>query len=227
MMDFEELRSMFQGVERGEWHRHENGGGWVEHTASVADSAYVGPDAVVREKAYVDNCASICNRAIVSGCARIEDDVLIEGNALVRDTALVRNSVVVKGRAKICDSAQVSGNAVISGYARLTEWCHVMGWENVEISHSAVIRGFAVIRGGKWKEAPFYIQGSAHTVQIARPGHIRIGCIEHPIKHWLLFYTSIGMARCYSEHRIAEYGKYIKLIAELHDMGVHKVVGYD
>jgi len=29
------------------WHKHSNGGGWVQDTAHVAESAYVGPNAEV------------------------------------------------------------------------------------------------------------------------------------------------------------------------------------
>ncbi len=45
-------------------HKHPNGGGWVADTASVADTAYVGPDAWVFGKAQVGD-------AQVFGYARV------------------------------------------------------------------------------------------------------------------------------------------------------------
>ena len=40
-----------------EQHQHKNGGGWVANTASVAYSAYVGPDAQVFGNAQVSESA--------------------------------------------------------------------------------------------------------------------------------------------------------------------------
>ena len=53
----------------GDWngpvaaHRHENGGGWVANTASVAPSAYVGPDARVYGMARIDDAARVFGKA--------------------------------------------------------------------------------------------------------------------------------------------------------------------
>jgi len=38
---------------RDGWHRHLNGGGWVQDTAAVEASAFVGPDAWVFDDAWV------------------------------------------------------------------------------------------------------------------------------------------------------------------------------
>jgi hypothetical protein len=46
-------------------HKHPNGGGWVADTATVDDTAYVGPDAKVYGNAWVSENAS------VSGDARV------------------------------------------------------------------------------------------------------------------------------------------------------------
>ena len=40
-----------------DWHRHQNGGGWVFHTARVAETAYIGPDAVVYGSAQISDYA--------------------------------------------------------------------------------------------------------------------------------------------------------------------------
>ncbi len=51
--------------ERPEWHRHPNGGGWVQDTAHVDDTAYVGPDAQVSGSARVYGSARVCGSAWV------------------------------------------------------------------------------------------------------------------------------------------------------------------
>ena len=41
--------------ERPGWHRHPNGGGWVQDTAHVDDTAYVGPKAWVYGSAWAEH----------------------------------------------------------------------------------------------------------------------------------------------------------------------------
>lgn len=52
--------------ERPGWHRHPNGGGWVEDTATVDETAYVGPDARVYGAARVSGNAEVFGAAQVS-----------------------------------------------------------------------------------------------------------------------------------------------------------------
>jgi tetrahydrodipicolinate N-succinyltransferase len=58
-------------------HKHPNGGGWVADTATVAETAYVGPDAQVYGNAQVSENAS------VYGGARVFEDARVSGNARV------------------------------------------------------------------------------------------------------------------------------------------------
>ena len=53
-------------------HQHPNGGGWVADTATVHESAYVGPDARVYGSAQVYDSAQVYGNARVSGNARVE-----------------------------------------------------------------------------------------------------------------------------------------------------------
>jgi hypothetical protein len=76
------------------WRRHKNGGGWVQATAKVEESAYVGPDAMVLDRAQV------------------------LGNASVEGFAVVMDSAVVKGHARLSGGALVNGSAVMDGYSR-------------------------------------------------------------------------------------------------------------
>ena len=45
--------------ERPGWHRHPNGGGWVQDTASVDETAHIGPDAQVFGTARVYGAARV------------------------------------------------------------------------------------------------------------------------------------------------------------------------
>ena len=46
-MTLQELQKEFPDATDAIWHRHSNGGGWVENTAYVDVSAFIGPDALV------------------------------------------------------------------------------------------------------------------------------------------------------------------------------------
>jgi len=65
-------------------HQHPNGGGWVADSSTVADTAFVAPNA------------------------------LVYGNARVCDNALVSGNARVSGYARVCDNAQVSGDAKVT-----------------------------------------------------------------------------------------------------------------
>ena len=82
--------------ERPGWHRHPNGGGWVQDTASVDETAYVGPDAEVYGNAQV------CGNARVFGNARVS------GTAQVSETARVSGAAEVSGNARVFGAAWVS-----------------------------------------------------------------------------------------------------------------------
>ena len=46
-MTLAELQKIFPNATEETWHKHPNGKGWVENTANVAETAYVGPKALV------------------------------------------------------------------------------------------------------------------------------------------------------------------------------------
>ncbi|MCF7730619.1 MAG: DUF6055 domain-containing protein [Akkermansiaceae bacterium] len=91
--------------------QHANGGGWKSTSATVDDTAFIGPD------------AQVLNSAQVRGNARIED------HAVVRNSAKVRDHAVVSGHAEVRDNAQVYGNA------KVRDWGRVFGY--VEIYENA------------------------------------------------------------------------------------------
>ena len=78
------------------WHRHPNGGGWVQDTASVDETAHIGPDAEV------------------SVAARVSGNAQVSGTAQVFGAAWVSGAAQVSGNAWVFGSAEVSGNAWVS-----------------------------------------------------------------------------------------------------------------
>ena len=87
--------------ERPGWHRHPNGGGWVQDSAHVAPTAYVGPDA------RVYGTAQVYGSARVYGTARVYDSAQVYGSAWVRGSAQVYDSAQVGGTARVCGTALV------------------------------------------------------------------------------------------------------------------------
>ena len=88
-------------------HRHPNGGGWVDDTASVDPAAHVAAGAVVRGDATVGPGVRIEGRAWVEPGARLTGDVVVRDVALVRGSARLSGSVLVGGDAVVgftCDA---------------------------------------------------------------------------------------------------------------------------
>jgi len=111
-LPFKDLARRIQppgGLRRGEWERHENGGGWVKKTASVAATAYVGPSTI------------ISGRARVLDFAQIRDDAVVTGDAVVAGHALVGGAAHVGGWAKIVGTARVLGQVQVAGVFCLAE----------------------------------------------------------------------------------------------------------
>ena len=69
--------------ERPGWHRHPNGGGWVQDTASVDETAHIGPAARVFGAAQVCGNAQVYGSAWVYGSARVYGNAWVYGNARV------------------------------------------------------------------------------------------------------------------------------------------------
>lgn len=63
-------------------HMHANGGGWVENTATVAPTAYVGPHAQVKL------------------FAKILDSARLEGNGIATDSAVLKDKSICRGEAR-------------------------------------------------------------------------------------------------------------------------------
>ncbi len=116
---------------------HVNGGGFVANTAKVADSVYVGPDAMVLGK------------AVIKGDVRIEDHAVIMGSAFIKDNAVVDGNAIVAGSAKLSENAHVgdyavvSGNASVSGNGQVLESAYVYG--NYKITENGIAKGLSLL----------------------------------------------------------------------------------
>jgi len=157
---------------------HPNGGGWVHHTARVAETAYVGPSVIVCHRAEVSGNADI------RGNSRIFGTTVVSGNAIIRDADVLHsarvdgNARVIQGKGNhwviVSGNAHVYGNAHVTGNALVTDNARVYGSAKVgrsggaslsdarfvqihgEVFGSAVVRGNGIIWGdgkvncGRW-----------------------------------------------------------------------------
>lgn len=67
-MTIDELKKIFPDATPETWHQHPNGGGWVQNTATAAESAFVGPN------------ARVSGYAQVFGNARVSSPIQIQGS---------------------------------------------------------------------------------------------------------------------------------------------------
>ena len=98
--------------------QHENGGGWVADTASVAATALVDESSTVYGTANVGGKTLIVNGAEVLGNVVVRDEVTISG-------AKVQGSVIAYGNAQVLGRGAVltvEGN-VILGMDTVIEGC--------------------------------------------------------------------------------------------------------
>jgi len=65
------------------FHRHPNGGGWVEESARVAEDAYIAWSAMVHARATVGTGAEIGENARVLECAHVPPEARVADNVVV------------------------------------------------------------------------------------------------------------------------------------------------
>ncbi len=121
-------------------HYHSNGGGWVDNTATVAATAYVGPNARVLGSAQVTGYARIEDYAVVAGSARVQNYAIVSGYSVVKDSAIVRGNARIRDHATIAETAVVQDNAVVEEFAYVIS--------NTIIKDSAIVCGDAYPFGG-------------------------------------------------------------------------------
>ncbi len=100
-------------------HKHLNGGGWVENTATVAASVYVGPKCFVLGNSKLSGKVKLTETAVVRN-STISDNAQIKDNAFVLNCTLSGNPIIKNQcyveNCKISGSAQIGGTAVTQNY---------------------------------------------------------------------------------------------------------------
>lgn len=139
------------GYSKGRGHAHSNGGGWVADSANVADSVYVGPNAMVLGSATLTGNVRVEDYAIVAGSTTANDNVVISGHAVVDgggwvyDNGWKFDNVELSGNAVISDGAVVTNSCKISGNAKVLQKAYLA--EAVTVSDNAVIKGMSYVYG--------------------------------------------------------------------------------
>ncbi len=152
-------------------HQHKNGGGWVADTATVADTAFVGPNAqvygfaIVRDYAWVSDNAEVYGNAVVRDNARVYDNARAYDKAQVRDEAEVSDQAQVYGTAWVYSNARVYGNAWVEGTAKVRSNAQVYGEALVKdksvVKDRAQVYGDAVVCGDTCVGGEAWVYGDA------------------------------------------------------------------
>lgn len=116
---------------------HPNGGGLRSPSATVAESAFIGPEALVLGAARVEANARILDRAVV------RDRAVVSGNAVVRGVATVRDAARVGEDAMVADGALVAGSVEVGGRVRVLESIHLHG--NGTVGGDVLAKGWGEI----------------------------------------------------------------------------------
>lgn len=125
--------AQFRAQLKSNGHLHTNGGGWVENSANVAFSVYVGPSAMVLGNAHLSGQVRVDQTAIVRD-ATISGSVNILDNALVTGGTLDQHAVV-KNQG-FAENVTMTGNALIDMRARVSNY-HLSG--NIEVGGDVLV----------------------------------------------------------------------------------------
>ena len=131
--------------------QHANGKGWKSMQATVAETAYIGPNARVLDSAQVLGNARIEDFAVVRDNAIVKDNAIVSGHSLVGRLAIVRDQARIRDRAKVQGNpdlwwSDAQGTADISGNARIIQSANVS--DTVRMSDVACVRSTAILWGG-------------------------------------------------------------------------------
>lgn len=133
-------------------HRHDNGGGWVEDTASVGADVYVG------RSAQVMNHATLFGKGI-----RIESKATVKGHALVLQDTHLAGFAQVAGKATV-RATTMTGNCQITGTAEVA---------NCGMEGAVAVGGSACVKGSRFS-GRVSVQDNAVVVAAHARGFIQI-----------------------------------------------------
>lgn len=188
-MNIEELER-HKEKEPSEIHRHPNGGGWVENTAKVDETAFVGKNAGVFDHAQVLENARICDEATISGHAVVSQSAAIEGEATVFGNAEVGRQAVISGSAQIFGQAKVLGNTRVDQQAKIAGSAKIDGWSpwisgDAWIKGNAEIKGNTYVNGSEWNHSPLRYKGTCLCISHSKEGYAAIhDMADYPSEFW-------------------------------------------
>jgi carbonic anhydrase/acetyltransferase-like protein (isoleucine patch superfamily) len=99
---------------------HANGGGFVQNTATVASTVYVGPYAMVLGNSKVSGTVRIDNTALVQN-STLSGSAIVQDNAFVIDGSVLSANALVKGQAYV-DKCTIYDNAVVDMRAHVSNY---------------------------------------------------------------------------------------------------------
>ena len=167
-----------------DWHRHENGGGWVHKHARV--------EAVV----YVGRWARISGGVISGG--EISGGEISGGE--------ISGGVISGG---VISGGVISGGVISGGV--ISGWARISGGEisGGEIS-GGVISGGVFLDGDVISETPFTIQGTRHIAVLVSAVEVSVGCQRMPISDWFgRRGRAVARVEGYTAEQITEYAEHI------------------
>lgn len=209
-MDFSYVLQNFRSdAKRRQWHHHPNGNGWVQNTATVANTAYVGVEAIVADHARVLNATRIEDRAQVLDWAGVFHQATVKDDSKIYGSAQARDHVIIS------DNSCIGEDATITDYAQV---------ENGYIAGKVIIRDKAVVRNitllgreyiglGLHTTKPLVISGSSYSLSYYGDNHVKIGCRIHTLEEWARTGLQIAEERGWTYEEVKEYKLYLHLFA--------------
>ena len=114
-MTLEQLQVIFPSATEATWHQHNNGGGWVENTTEVAESAFIA------ETAQVYGDARVYGDAWVYGDAQVYSDAQVYGDAWAQSPLYIQGT---KHRLCMCSQTLLAIGCIEKP---IVEWLETYG----------------------------------------------------------------------------------------------------
>ena len=197
--------------EVSDFHRHPNGGGWVENTAMADETVVVEEGAAICDNARVKGNTSVCNNAMVCG------------NALVDESAHIGGEAKVSGNAEVFGNARVFGDAHVYESAKVFQDARIRG--DTWLKGNVTVRKYTYLYGSEWHKSPrcHEIKGSSSICHIhenqcvtnSKEGHSAISYLSRSHEFWM---SKEGEKLLkgweFTDSEISECRKYVRTIME-------------
>jgi len=174
------------GYSRGKGHIHSNGGGWVADSAKVADSVYVGSDAMVLGNAKLSGNVRVEDHAVVANSVTAQDNAVISGHAVVDgggwyyDNGWKQGSISISGNAAVSGSAVVTGACSVSDNAKVLQKAYIA--DAVKLSDNAAAKGMAYLYGSSAYMGSAILDGD-YSNDKAVSGGVNFGWLDDSGQH--------------------------------------------